>query len=292
MRVAVLGSTGMLGSMVTRILREAGMDVRAITRQECPADTIDTWALRKLLHGCEWCINCIGLTKPHVHDDNAAEVYQAIQVNGTFPFRLADAAKHANDEYQRHLDNFVGAQQCRVIQIATDCVYSGRDGEYTESSPKDGTDAYGMTKALGEAPGIIHLRCSIIGPEPEGRGKFLVEWLRQQPIGATVNGYTDHLWNGITTKAFANLCLGIMQTPIDGLTVQHVIPSNDVTKYDLLGMIRQCYNRSDITIVPTISGKPCNRTLRTDNEEVNKQLWVNAGYKRIPTVQELVEVML
>ena len=37
-----------------------------------------------------------------------------------------------------------------ILQIATDCVYSGATGGYTESSSHDALDVYGKTKSLGE----------------------------------------------------------------------------------------------------------------------------------------------
>lgn len=37
-----------------------------------------------------------------------------------------------------------------LIQIATDCVYSGKKGDYLESDLHDPTDVYGKTKSLGE----------------------------------------------------------------------------------------------------------------------------------------------
>ena len=78
----------------------------------------------------------------------------------------------------------------KVIQIATDCVYSGKKGEYVESDEFDPLDVYGKTKSLGEvtSPGVYHLRCSIIGPEPKEH-KFLLDWFLGQPKNARVNGY-------------------------------------------------------------------------------------------------------
>lgn len=69
-----------------------------------------------------------------------------------FPHRLADAAARRGQ---------------RVIEIATNGVFSGRDAPYDEQSAHDPRDVYGKTKSLGEraASGVVRLRCSIIGPE-------------------------------------------------------------------------------------------------------------------------------
>ena len=99
-----------------------------------------------------WIINCIGVIKPHIDEKVPSSIENAIKVNSEFPILLASAAKK------------IGA---KVIQIATDCVYSGFQGSYIESDLHDATDVYGKTKSLGEVPAsnVMHLRASIIGPE-------------------------------------------------------------------------------------------------------------------------------
>jgi dTDP-4-dehydrorhamnose reductase len=59
----------------------------------------------------------------------------------------------------------------KVIQIATDCVFSGSNGSYLETDPHDATDVYGKTKSDGEieSSAVMQLRCSIIGRENKGK---------------------------------------------------------------------------------------------------------------------------
>ena len=45
------------------------------------------------------------------------------------------------------------------------------------------------------------LRCSIIGPEKRKDGFGLLEWFLSQDTN--VDGYTNHIWNGITTLEWA-----------------------------------------------------------------------------------------
>ena len=93
-------------------------------------------------------INCVGILikGSREHPDNA------ILINAYFPHLL----KRLSDE--------VGA---KLIHISTDCVFSGKKGNYTEDDFRDADDVYGRSKALGE---IINdkdltIRTSIIGPE-------------------------------------------------------------------------------------------------------------------------------
>ena len=99
-----------------------------------------------------------------------------------------------------------------MIQIATDCVYSGKTGGYNEDSLHDALDAYGKTKSLGEVRSstFLNIRSSIIGPEINHK-VLLLEWFLKQPKGAVLNGFSNHLWNGVTTLQFAELCLTIIK---------------------------------------------------------------------------------
>ena len=178
-----------------------------------------------------------------------------------------------------------------MLQIATDCVYSGRTGNYDESAPHDPLDIYGKTKSLGEArsSNVHHLRCSIVGPEGEGRPKdSLLEWFLGQPSGATVKGFTNHRWNGITTLAFARICHGIMSQGIDLLQMQHVVPLSPVTKLDLLHVFAECYSRPDIQVQAAGAPMAVDRTLATEQFNINRNLWLAAGYAPRPPIAELV----
>jgi dTDP-4-dehydrorhamnose reductase len=288
--VVVLGASGMLGSMVVDVLAADGRwQVAGTVRSPELADACrgqlssvdwrtydvaDDGALPTAIAGADWVVNAIGLTKPFVKDDDPAQVERAVWGNAIFPFRLAAEA------------DAIGAQ---VIQIATDCVYSGAAGGYVESAPHDALDVYGKTKSLGEVhlPNMHLLRCSIIGPEPS-TPRYLLEWLRRQPRDATVNGYTDHLWNGVTTHAFGRLCAGLMSGTAGEAGLQHVIPGGDVTKADLLVLMADAFDRNDITVVPGPSPQPIDRTLRTEHPDRNAALWAAAGYLQPPSVADMV----
>ncbi len=293
--ILVLGASGMLGSMVADVLaRDENLQVIATTRSaeyaRLAAERVPNieWKLFEIgpeanmldrlrkLGPVDWVVNAIGLTKPYTHDENAAEVEQAIRGNAVFPYQLA----HVVQEYNGH-----------ILQIATDCVYSGTTGHYAESSRHDALDVYGKTKSLGEAllPNIHHLRCSIIGPEPKAY-VFLLAWFLRQARNAKVNGYTNHRWNGVTTLHFAKICHGIIDNHPPLSSTQHVLPTGEITKYDLLCSFAHAFNRHDITISPTEAPLVIDRTLATENPALNLELWKYAGYvDRPPTVPEMVE---
>lgn len=223
----------------------------------------------------DWVINCIGIIKPHINENNSISVKNAIVINSLFPYQLASSISNL---------------QTKVLQIATDCVYSGKEGGYTENSPHDALDVYGKTKSLGEVTSeqFFHIRASIIGPE-YGRSTSLQEWFLSQPKNAEVNGFTDHLWNGLTTHHFALLAKAIVLSGGDFTGTQHVIPGDIVTKAQLLESFAQVYNRKDIQINPIVSSFRIDRTLNTQDISRSDNLWKLAGYDKPPTIQDMIE---
>jgi dTDP-4-dehydrorhamnose reductase len=263
----------MLASMIIKVLSEdPALNVTIIDRNFINARTADIPEIGQALSKVQpkWIINSIGIIKPKIKFTE-----EAIQVNSLFPYRLNEIAKVTN---------------AKVIQIATDCVYSGRNGNYVESDSHDALDVYGKTKSLGEveANNFYNLRCSIIGPEQKSH-LSLMDWLLGQPNSAEVDGYINHYWNGITNYQFAKICQGIIKHNIELPNVQHIVPANSITKAELLKIISHLFDRKDITINDIESPTNVYRTLSTDDWSMNEKLWDNAGYINIPTVGEMVK---
>jgi dTDP-4-dehydrorhamnose reductase len=292
--VVVLGGYGMLGGMLLgEISRWAGIELRATVRDqavvgggrrpgggatrwsELDAESADAAQIEAVLRGADWAINAIGVIKPYVKDDNSQQVQRATRVNGLFPHLLASAAARTGTQ---------------VLQIATDCVYSGTRSGYQEPSLHDALDVYGKTKSLGEvhSPFVHHLRCSIIGPELKSH-LSLLDWLLMQPQGAQLNGYANHVWNGVTTLHFARLCGGIVRDGIRLPHLQHVVPANRVTKLELLRVLAGSYHRDDLTVRESEAPIAVDRTLGTVDPVTNNRLWAAAGYPSAPTVEQMVQ---
>ena len=280
-KVLILGATGMLGQACHLVFKsdsnfESISTSRIIKKDmkffDASADSIE-YLINEV--SPDWIINCIGIIKPHINENNSSSVKNAIAVNSLFPHQLASAISNL---------------KTKVLQIATDCVYSGKEGGYTENSPHDPLDVYGKTKSLGEVSSeqFFHIRASIIGPE-YGRSTSLQEWFLSQPKNAEVNGFTDHLWNGLTTHHFALLAKAIVLAGGDFSGTQHVIPANIVTKAELLESFAQVYNRKDIQINAVVSKFRIDRTLKTQDISRSNVLWRLAGYDKPPTIQEMIE---
>lgn len=290
-KILVLGGSGMLGSMVTNVFSKSEYETSATVRSNEIIDKSNkvlgnvNWiyfSIREFIknpdayssfNNYDWIINCIGITKPYCKDDNPDQIENAVIVNSLFPNQLA-----------KYFPN------TKILQIATDCVYSGKEGNYSEDSIHDPTDVYGKTKSLGESKftNLFNLRCSIIGPEFD-RKAFLIEWLLGQPKDGEVNGFTNHDWNGVTTLQFGKLCLGIIKSEFTPKNLQHIVPADRVNKYDLLRILSTNWGRPDIKVNKFVAKDKIDRTLVTTDNEHNEKIWDLAGYDQAPTVEEMIK---
>jgi len=278
MKVAVLGDTGMLGSMLKGELYAQGLDVVGYNRSngmgvEYNADMfkrIETVIDPSVTH----VVNCIGAIKP-VFDRPESEL-NAVYTNAVFPRELADWAD---------CKTIWGEGEKKVIHITTDCVFDGADGWYTENSPHNALDNYGKSKSLGEPINCMTLRTSIIGPEWGGNKRSLVEWFLSNR-GGEVNGYTNHMWNGVTTLELARCISDIIWNDMYTVGVKHLF-SHDTSKFELLLLMNDAWELG-IKVNPTEAGTPCNRTLRTIHE-MNSILRPQSMSKMFEELRPLIE---
>ena len=282
-KILVLGSTGMLGRMVSEYFSqfpeyELFQTFRSIQNNKLVNNhkfDAMTDSLELLIEKIkpDYLINCIGIIKPEINERNQSSINRAISINTYFPIKLSKSAKKHNFKY---------------VQIGTDCVFSGLVGNYQENSFQDAADVYGKTKIAGEIfdNSKYLLRSSIVGPEP-GQGKSLLNWFLSQNQ-QTVNGFIDHKWNGITTLNFAKIVHGMIKSSKFINNLQHITPQDEVSKYDLLLYFNK-YFQANVTIESVDSNNPVNRTLATINPELNQQLWNIAGYRSVPTIEENIK---
>lgn len=220
--IYVFGSTGMLGRYVAKYFESAGYDVMRINRRDIDAErpfgALIQWKLQKTSEK-DAVINCMGLIKQKMTDD---DVVKAIRINSVFPWVLNEMCNKAG---------------LPLVHISTDCVFSGKTGGYHEESPVDATDMYGLSKAAGEPGGCAVIRTSIIGEANDD--KSLLEWVRSND-GGVINGYTHHLWNGVTCLQLAKAIEKLVDNGIWYRGVIHYF-SETVTKAALVRMIVEEY---------------------------------------------------
>ncbi len=257
-KVLVLGGTGMLGHAVVTRLREMypPESIAYTCRNPDPGSSdgpvyahIVSPRCSKLpeVKEAEYVINCIGMIKPRCN--SLRNFADAAYVNGSFPSLLADLCAY---------------EGTKLIHITTDCIYNGTRnvGKYTEKDQPDISDAYGLSKAMGDIckNEALVLRTSIIGTEPNNQTS-LVEWVRSQD-GEKIKGFTNHFWNGVTTTEFANICMQIIDQDIFRQGLYHVPSPTQISKFTLVSAIARKFNVR-VHIEPVAADPAIDRTLHT-----------------------------
>ncbi len=237
MNILVIGATGMAGHVITTYLKEKQHKVSTLAHshpydeETVLMDITHTTELKNYLrtHEFDAVINCVGMLI------QAAENHKdkAILVNAYLPHFLEDFYDHT---------------PTRIIHLSTDCVFSGKNGPYNESSFCDGTLFYDRTKILGELNSDKNLtfRMSIIGPDLSPNGIGLLNWFLLQK--EDIRGYTKVFWNGITTLELARAIDLALSQRLTGL--YHLVPAEPISKYDLLCLFQKVFEKEDIKISP------------------------------------------
>ena len=237
MRVLILGGNGMLGHVAWQSFRK-DFDVYATIRGTfsevkrfaifdkkktiCGVCTEDFSVFEKIANTVnpDVILNCIGIVK---QIREATNPIKSIEINSLFPHKLAALCS---------MDN------CRLIHLSTDCVFSGKKGRYTEDDTPDPLDLYGRTKLLGEVAdgNALTIRTSMIGKEL-GTKHGLLEWFLRQN-GKSVKGYTNAIFSGFTTAVLCAILKDIIINHVDFKGLYHV-SSEPISKYKLLLLIKE-----------------------------------------------------
>jgi dTDP-4-dehydrorhamnose reductase len=267
-KVLIFGGTGMLGHMVYKYFSQTDFEVSVTSRTDnllftnsyLQFDVLKN-SLASLPAKFDFAINCVGAIKHRTdfkHDD-------MITLNSLWPWKLAEWCD----------DNDI-----KLIHITTDCVFSGMKGKYTEEDHHDAYDFYGKSKSLGECSDLaMILRASIIGEEIQ-LFSSLLSWAKSQK-GKSVDGFKNHIWNGVTTYKFAEICKLIINKDLFKKGLFHIFAKDDVSKFDLLVMFNKKF-KLNMTINEYYA-ESIDRSLRTI-----KPL---CGLLQIPSVSDLVDNM-
>lgn len=239
MKVLVLGASGMIGGTMVRILAhktnwEVIGSLRTVDKRDILARLGPKWIfginlaepdhlirLFREIHP-DVVVNCAGLTK---HLPSGNDPVPALTMNALLPHRLAELC---------------GISHARLIHISTDCVFSGKKGNYSEDDPADATDIYGKTKHLGEVMGTEHvtLRTSTIGHET-GTRFGLLEWFLAQ---RRCKGYSKAIFSGLPTIEFAKVVRD-MVIPNTSLVGLYNVGARPIDKNSLLHQIAKIYSK-------------------------------------------------
>ena len=281
MRVLILGISGMLGSRVFRTISEnaklevygtlRGAELLSNFQPEQHAriitslDVLNTAKLKEVISEIrpEIIINCVGLVKQL---GSSKEPLVALPLNSMMPHQLVRMAADAG---------------ARVIHISTDCVFSGKKGQYIESDISDAEDLYGRSKYIGELnefENAVTLRTSIIGHELS-TNKSLVDWFLSQET--KVKGFRKAIFSGLPTIELAQVIEKFVIPNVDLKGLYHVSAAA-INKFELLNLVAEVYEKK-IEIVP-------DDELVIDRSLNSSRFAAATGYKA-PAWPELIKKM-
>ena len=248
MKFLVMGCNGMAGHTISLYLKEQGHEVFGFDVKESAyvksvaGDARNADFVRELVRSDRYdsVINCIGILNQYAEENKSLATY----LNSYLPHLLAEITDGTDTQ---------------VIHMSTDCVFSGKRGEYTEDDIPDGETFYDRSKALGELNDKknITLRNSIVGPDINPRGIGLLNWFMQQ--SGEVNGYAKAMWTGQTTLQLAKTMEVAARERAAGL--YNTVPDHAVSKYELLGLFNK-YLRGDSVKINRVDGVNADKSLK------------------------------
>ena len=179
-KILLFGKSGMLGNYIYSYFRDKIEIIPLIFRiEENTLDTLESILLDNRIDENTCVINCTGQIPQRKSKESSDKIY--FLINSIFPQLLWSICKRYN---------------AKMIQPTTDCVFSGKKGNYSENDLHDEDNSYGLSKSLGEPFGATMIRTSIIGCELYNKKSFL-EWVLSNNHNS-IQGWDNHLWNGIT----------------------------------------------------------------------------------------------
>lgn len=258
MRFLICGCNGMAGHMISLYLKEQGhsvfgFDLRpSLLIDSISGNAMDETFMKELVgvNKYDTIINCIGLLNQFAEKNKANAVY----LNAFFPHYLAKLTEETDTQ---------------IIHMSTDCVFSGKRGQYTEDDLRDGETFYDRSKALGELDDDknITLRNSIVGPDLNPNGIGLLNWFLQQR--GEIYGYTGSLWTGQTTLQLAKTMEMAALRRAHGL--YNTVPNKPISKFELCKLFNRYFRNDSITIKPT-EGVSADKSLKRTRYEFDYQI--------------------
>lgn len=255
MKFFILGCNSTGGHTVSLYLKKQGHEVLGFDRlksqlvESIAGDARDTANLEKIIRGGNFdtVINCISVLNQFAENDHELAAF----MNAYLPHFLAKVTEGTD---------------IQVIHMSTDCVFSGKKGNYTEYDFKDGESFYNRSKALGELNDEknLTLRTSIVGADMNPSGIGLLNWFMKNTKGENpaINGYTKAIWTGQTTFQLAKTIEAAAKARAHGLV--NAVPDSSISKYELLGLFNKYLRGGRVTINP-VDGIDADKSLKRTN---------------------------
>lgn len=233
--VLVLGGAGMAGHIIATYFRDNGYNVTIFDMEEVvgfkciKGSAFNTGLLKEIIGVNQYTavINCIALLNKACDTQRASAIF----LNSYLPHFLCE---------------ILSDSKAKLIQISSDCVFSGTDAPYKEADIPDAIDNYGRTKADGEINNQkdLLIRTSIIGPDLNSKKASLVNWFFEQ--FGEISGYSKVMWSGVSTITLAKAIKAAVECDLSG--IYHLVNNEFISKYDLLLLFNKYFRNSQLFV--------------------------------------------
>ncbi len=266
-RLIILGSKGMLGQMVKSYFSKEKYQVYEFNKKFSERNFV-SYINELNCFDDSLIINCIGRIKQKSED-----TFNLIWPNTILPLALSRSLKPS------HI----------LIHPSTDCVFDGiTKNSYDLYDIHTATDIYGFSKSLGETAikqmsNSLIIRVSIIGPD-NNSSKGLLSWFLNCKPKSVLNGYTNHLWNGVTTLEW---CKKVHEIINDKIFFKNQMKKGTIqlgtkeiySKYEMLSIFNKVYKKD--FVINSYQTKYINRCLKPtiESKPLEEQLYELSSFK-------------
>jgi dTDP-4-dehydrorhamnose reductase len=238
--ILIFGASGMLGFALHRKLHDYGFKVTGSLRGYARPGA--SWA-----RGLDYVVgvrieefDTVEGVLDHCRPDvviNATGVRSLESVKGDWQALLA-----VNSAFPRRLGQLCNSRGIYFVHFSSDGVFSGSRGNYAESAIPDATDAYGVSKYLGEvqtATSLV-LRLSLLG-RGLVRNDSLVDWFLAQ--SGVVRGFRRSVFSGLPANEIADVLRRILTAPARMTGLYH-LAADPISKFDVLMLLRSAWSHT------------------------------------------------
>jgi len=227
-QVLIIGASGLLGSAWVRRTRVNFSIACSINQRQLSHDYLRSFKIK--LHDIEDVRDKLKLIAPQLVINCAA---------------MTDVDECEKDPSRAYLSNVILARNLatacferniKFVQISTDHVFSGKDGNYSEEDTPEPKNVYAETKLLGErevlseCPGTLVVRSNFYGWGPRYRKSFSDRIICALRAGEEIHLFDDAFFSPVSVDFLIESVMTLVKLNASGL--YHISCDERISKYE------------------------------------------------------------
>ena len=278
----------MLGANLALLAQDMGYEVLGWTNSRslvnapfatCPVDILDQPALSQAFKAAEpdALINC------------------AAQANVDAAEKQPGVAFRINAEAAGELARLARIAEIPMIQVSTDAVFDGTQGNYRETDAPNPLNTYAKSKLAGEQavaeanPDAAIARVVFYGWSLTGTRSLAEFFYNNLTAGNPVNGFTDMFFSPLYVRHLSETLLEMLEKQLRGIF--HIYASESLSKYDFGARLAQEFGL-DASLIRPISALDSDLLARRSlNLSMNTDKLQTALGKCLPSQAEGLRVL-